>query len=328
MRRIGLIPCLGAVMALPACILTHGLGETAEETGSSAGTGSETDPEPSGTSGNSQSGTSVGDPTATGQVPGTGTDDATDDANATDGDPSCAQDPDYVRWQPNGTSFSPLAGVDASFVAILDGQCTVGEISVATPEVGDPVWSVPLQCTVHGRIDGDAEVEGGLAPVIELTGTVDYNEVTQALGDEVRLKLVLDWWGMGWNGWLVLENASGLELLDLVQAEYVDPISSTWSEQVGDVMPGPWRSNLAVGVAESECGGPQTKCNEEPRALNVGIGPDFLLLLHEGQEGIMQSQGPSDLYRASVTSASATPEPTCTDMPLADYGLAMWILPQ
>jgi len=333
MNRFGLIPCLGALLTLPGCIVTYGLGETAEETsdgsgeGTAADTDSATNPDPSATSG--QPGTT--DPSTsvaeegTGQVP-----DPTDDGpdTATDGEPSCEVDPDYVRWQFNGTRFSPLAGIDASFLAILQGSCTVGEIVEAVPEVGDPVWSVPLQCSLQGQLDGNAEFAGELAPVLELTGTVHYAEVVSTFiqGSDVQLGVVLDWWGMGWNAWLVLESAnSGDQLLDLVSAEYVDPYSSTWSEQVGNVFGGPWRSNLSVGVAEDECGGSAGECNDEPRALRVGIGPDSQLLLHEGQEGIMSSEALFLLYRASATSARAIPEPTCTDLPSASYGLAIWM---
>jgi hypothetical protein len=340
MRRLGLIPCIGAVLALPACIVTHGLGETAEGStdgsgeGTGAGTGADPDPDPSATSG--QPGT---DPTdsATGEVPGTTDPSATatdgdtegETGGETDGNPSCGLDPDYVRWQFNGASSSPLSGVDASFVALLQGDCTVGEITVAVPEVGDPVWSVPLQCALQGRLDGDAEFAGELSPVLEMTGSVDYNEVTQPFISGVRLKLVLDWWGMGWNGWLVLEHPNtGEQLLDLVEAEHVDPYSSTWSRQVGDVFGGPWRSNLSVDVAEDECGGAVGECNDEPRALRIGIGPDWHLLLHEGQEGTMSNQSGSLLYRGSVVAARTNPRPTCTDTPLGSYASAVWIMPQ
>lgn len=337
MTRLGLIPCLGAVLALPACIVTHGLGETAEGTdgsgdGTGTGTGADTEPDPSATSG--QPGTT--DPTSssaesTSVGPATATDGETDTATdgETDGTPSCELDPDYVRWQFNGVSFSPLAGIDASFAAILDGDCTVGEITVAVPEVGEPVWSVPLQCSLQGRLDGDGEFAGELSPVLEMTGSVDYGEVTQTFGQEVRLKVVLDWWGMGWNGWLVLEHPNtGDQLLDLAEAEHVDPYSSTWARQVGEVFGGPWRSNLSVDVAEDECGGSAGECNDEPRALRMGIGPDRHLLLHEGQEGIMSDQSGLFLYRASVSSARAIPKATCTDTPLGRYVFALWMLAQ
>jgi hypothetical protein len=329
MNRLGLIPCLGALLTLPACIVTYGLGETAEDTtdgsGEGTGTGVDTDPDPSATSG--QPGTtdpSTSSDTATGQVPET-----TDGPDTeTDGEPSsCDVDPDTVQWQFNGASFSPLEGVDASFVAILGGDCTVGEITESVPEAGDPVWRVPLQCSLQGRIDADGEFAGELSPVLEMTNTIGY-EVVSSFGDEVRLELVLDWWGMGWNGWLVLENPdTGEQLLDLVNAEYVDPISSTWSRQLGEELPGPWRSNLSVSVAETECGA-VGMCNDEPRALWMGIGPDSQLLLNEGQEGIMSNEALSLLYRASVTAARAIPMATCTDTPLGHYAFAVWMQSQ
>lgn len=335
MTRLGLIPCLGAVLALPGCIVTYGLGETAEATGDGSGegsgTGAETDSvpsDPSATSG--QPGTTDPSATATGGETDTATDTSTDTSTDTDGEPSCGFDPDYVEWT-FGMTLSPLDGIDASFVAILDGSCTVGEIIVAVPEVGDPTWSVPLQCSMQGQLDGDAEFAGEIATELEMHGSVSYGEVvsTYVEGSEVRLKLVLDWWGMGWNGWAVLEDPdSGNQLLDLVSAEYLEPSESTWSEQVSAVFPGPWRSTLQVGVAEDECGGAVGECNDEPRALRAGVGPSFELLLHEGQEGTMSSQSGDLLYRTSVTSARATPEPTCTDMPLAAYAFATWMQEQ
>lgn len=337
MIRLGLISCLGATLALPACIVNHDLGETAEEgEGSGEGSAGETDPDPSATSG--QPGTTDPTDTATGEVPGTtdpsatATDGETDTSTDTDtgGEPTCGIDPDYVQWV-FGASLSPLDGIDASFLAILDGSCTVGEITEAVPEVGDPTWSVPLQCSMQGQLDGNAEFAGEIATELEMHGSVSYGEVvsTYVQGSEVRLKLVLDWWGMGWNGWVVLENPqSGDQLLDLVNAEYLEPSASTWSEQVSTVFPGPWRSTLSVGVAADECGGAVGECNDEPRALQVGVGPSFELLLHEGQEGTMSSQSGDLLYRTSVTSARATPEPTCTDMPLAAYAFATWMQEQ
>jgi hypothetical protein len=338
MTRLGLIPCLGAVLALPGCIVNYGLGETAEGTtdGSGEGTGGETDTDddPSATSG--QPGTTDPSAEGTGQVPeptdeGPATATDGDTEGDTDGEPSCTLDPDYVRWQFNGESFSPLAGVDASFLALLLGDCTVGEITVAVPEVGDPTWSVPLECSLQGQIDGNADFAGELALVLDMTGTVDYGEVVSTFPEhaDVRLKLALDWWGMGWNGWLVLENVNtGVQLLDLVEAEYVDPYESTWTRQVGEVFSGPWRNNLSVNVAADQCGGAVGECNEQPQSLQVGIGPDWYLQLHDGQEGTMSNDAVLQQYRASVTSARAIPEPTCTDLPLAAYSSAIWMQEQ
>lgn len=331
MIRLGLISCFGAALALPGCIVTHDLGETADEGGSGSGEGSagETDPDPSATSG--QPGTTDPSDTATGQVPGTtdpsatATDGETETSNDTGDVPDCEPDPEHMRWQPNGESFAPLAGIDASFLAILDGDCLIGEISEAVPEVGDTVWTIPLQCSAQGQIDADTEFAGEISPVIELHGNVFFGEIAQLSGQDMRLKLVLDWWGMGWNGWLVLEsNNTGIVILDLVNAEYVDPIESTWVEQVGNVLPGPWRSNTSVSVIDDQCGGAVGKCNDEPRALSLGIGPDSLLTLHEGQEGTMENAALLMQYRAAVTSARANPMPTCTDTPLGSYAFVTW----
>lgn len=336
MIRLGLISCLGATLALPACIVNHDLGETAEEGGGSGeGSAGETDPDPSATSG--QPGTTDPTDTATGEVPGT-TDPS---ATATDGDTdtstdtdtgeasSCDHDPEYLRWQLDDSGLSALAGIDASFVAILNGDCTVGEMTVSVPEEGDPMATIPLQCSLQGQLDGDASFAGDLSPSLELRGTIDFEEVAQVLGQDVRIKLVLDWWGMGWSGWLVLEHPNtGVQLLDLVHAEYLDPYASTWSRQVGEVFGAPWRANISVGEVDDDCALVLGPCNELSHALQLGIGPDSQLLLHEVQEGTMSNEDLFLLYRASLTTARENPMPTCTDTPLGSYVLSMWMLPQ
>lgn len=336
MIRLGLISCLGATLALPACIVNHDLGETAEEgEGSGEGSAGETDPDPSATSG--QPGTTDPTDTATGEVPGTtdpsatATDGETDTSSDTEtgGEPNCEPDPEHIRWQFNGESFSPLAGIDASFLAILEGDCTIGEITETVPEVGDTVWTIPLQCSLHGQIDGNTEFAGELSPVIELTGNVFFGEIVQLSGTETHLRIVLDWWGMGWNGWILFQQVNtGDDIIDIVNAEHVDPYESTWTRQVGNVIGGPWRSNLSVAVVEDQCGGAVGKCGDEPRALSLGIGPDSLLTLHEGQEGTMSNEALLLLYRTSVTSARESPMPTCTDMPLASYAYVTWLQEQ
>ncbi len=333
MNRLALIPSLGALLALPGCIVTHGLGETAEDTsdgsaeGSGTGADGETEPDPSATSG--QPGTTDAATGETGQVPETSDGPATETDGETDGEPGCELDPEYLRWNPSFELSGPLEGVDATFAAILRGSCTVGDVSVIVPEDGDPIARVPLQCAVEGRIDGDPEFAGELSPVLELNGTIDFEEVAQVLGEDVRLKLVLDWWGMGWNGWIVLEHPNtGEALLDLVAGEYLDPYASSLGQQVGEVFGGPWRPTLAVGEVEDECGAAVGSCNEEPRAVNVGFGPNTLLRLHEWQEGTLSDEDLFLLYRASVTAARAIPEATCTDTPLGHYVFAAWALPQ
>lgn len=335
MVRLGLISCLGATLALPGCIVTYGLGETADEgSGSGEGSAGETDPDPSATSG--QPGTTDPSDTASGEVPGTtdpsetATDGETDTSTDTDtGEATCEPDAEHIRWVFNGESFAPLAGIDASFVAILEGDCTIGEITEMVPEDGDTVWTIPLQCALEGQLDGDAEFTGELSPVIELQGNVFFGEVVQFSGGETHLRLVLDWWGMGWNGWILMQQINThQDTIDLVNAEYVDPYESTWAEQVGNVLGDPWRTNLSVGVVEDECNGPVGKCGDQPRALSLGIGPDSQLTLHEGQEGTMSNEALLLLYRASVTAARANPMPTCTDTPLGSYSYVTWLQEQ
>lgn len=341
MNRLGLIAkttYLTAALVLPGCIIDHGLGETAEESGGTgledSSDGTATPPDPSATSGAPSttadpSFTSGSDATATdGDPTSTSSDDATatdSDPSETDGDPICELDPDYVRWMFDDTNLAPLTGIPASFAAILSGECTVGEI-VETPGMeGDPFWAIPMQCTLSGRIDGDPMVMGDFSPTIQMTGTVPVAEVTDLLAQPVRLSVVLDWWGMGWNGWVVVEDLEGVPLLDLFHAEHVDPISSTWGLEVAELLAGePWHKGLHVGTTEGECGGPLTTCSDEPRAITVGWIEESPLVLHPYQEGTVGTPFEELWIRASVTAAHSFPMPTCTDMPLASYAMAAW----
>jgi len=324
MIRLGLIPCLGAALALPACIVTHGLGETAEESGEGSGESS------GGTEGDTDPGATSGQPiTTTDPSGGIGTSEGTDSdpsagesTTVTDGE-TCEGSPEYARWQFSGASLSPLEGIDASFAAILLGECVVTKTSEMDAE-----WSIWLQCSLEGRIDGDPDVSGEFAPHIQMTGTVPPNEVLDTLGGPVRLKVVLDWWGMGWNAWLVLETLAGAPLLDLVNAEYVDPTQSTWGPEVTERLAGEsWHGSLEVSTATPDpiCQVSVTDCDDEASMVVMRwSGAQQAIYLPAGHEDVLPTPIPELSVRASVTSAHTFPEPTCTDMALASYALAAW----
>ncbi|MCX4241582.1 hypothetical protein [Paraliomyxa miuraensis] len=321
--------CLGAALALPACIVTHDLGETAEDTGGASEDtgGTEMPPDPSATSGVPTSATSgEADEPPDPSVGSDGTDGTDGDPTTGDtGDPGCEQDPEYARWLFNGQGIAPLQGIDPQFAAILTGPCTVGEVVETPGQEGDPTWTIPLQCTLSGRLDADVMFEGDASPVIEMTGTVPAAEVVDSIGDQVWLSVVLEWWGMGWNGWVMLEDGQGAPVLDLFDAEYVDPIDSSWGLEVSDMLGGaPWHKGMGVGTTDSQCGGPITKCNDEPMAITAGWIEESPLVLHPYQEGMIGTPFPEQQMRVSVTSAHATPMPTCTDTPLASYAMAAW----
>jgi hypothetical protein len=330
MKRLGLIPCLGALLALPGCIVTYDLGETAEESSGGSGDGS-----------GSTDGTSVGtnpDPSATsGQPPGTTTFEE-GSATATAGEsgdetgeaePGCDAAVEHMTWRLGLAPQAPIEGIDVAFGAVLQGDCTVGEMVVMVPEdFGDPIARIPLECSLAGWLDGDSTFLGAMSPVLELTGTIDFEEVAQVLGQDLHVKLALDWWGMGWSGWFVLEHpTTGVALLDLVSAEYLDPIDSSLGGQVGEILDTPWRPHLTVSTQDDPCALTPGQCNEVQRRLQFGLGRDTLAL-SERQADTLSDEELFLLYHTSVTWSRDVSEPTCTDTPLGIYVLASRLLPQ
>jgi len=132
---------------------------------------------------------------------------------------------------------------------------------------------------------------------------------------------------MGWNGWLVIADQAGMPLLDLVDAEHVDPTSSSWGVEVDQMLGGqPWHKGMAVGTVPAECGGPITECNDEPMAITVDWIDGTPLVLHPYQEGTIDTPVPGQQMRVSVTSAHAMPMPTCLDQPQASHAMAAWVV--
>lgn len=325
MIRLGLISCLGATLALPACIVTHGLGETAEESSDGSGT--------DGTDGTSMGTNS--DPSATsGQPPDTGSSEggvATTTGEETgEAEPGCDAAVEHMTWQLGLAPQAPIEGIDVAFGAVLEGDCTVGEMTVMVPEdFGDPIARIPLACSLAGWLDGDQAFLGERSPILELTGTIDFEEVAQVLGEDIHVKLALDWWGMGWSGWFVLEHPNtGVALLDLVSAEYLDPTESPLGGQVGEVFDLPWRPHLTVSTQEDDpCALTPGSCGEVQRRLQFGLGRDTLAL-SERQADLLSDEELFLLYHTSVTWSRDVSEPTCTDTPLGIYVFASRLLPQ
>lgn len=327
MNRLLLITSMGAVLALPACLLEHDLGETAEDSGSGGGTGTgpELPPDPSATS------SAVTFPTSGGEE---GTDEPPDPSGATDPDPpatdsgvepGCEQVPDIVGWGPEASDSEPVVGMEIGEIAILSGECTVGTVIEGTGQGNDPAWTLPLDCMLSGRLDADPMFVGAMSPQLAFHGTVPSSEVLGSFGEQVQLSVVLDFWGFGWNGWVVIESLEGTPLLDLVSAEYLDPTESTWGLEVEERLAGEaWHDELMLGTTEAECELPTGTCGSEDVALTVAWGEAEPLLLHPWQEGTIGTPIPELQIRTSVRKAYVNPQPTCTDTTLSGFGLAAW----
>jgi hypothetical protein len=304
------------------CIVNHELGETAtegddESTSDSPGTG--------GTSGASNDGGSQSNTSAT-PTSDTGDSGDTGEDSGTTGDPvDCELSQDFVTWFPSDF-VDPIPGLDASFAAVLQGPCTASY--EALDGIDTYVWQVDLSCTLSGRIDGDAAL---VDQAVDMQLTFESSQPPEAyvgsLTEDMQLRVVADWWGMGWNRWFVLSRLDGTIVLDGIDGEFTDPLSSIWSEDVATMLGGePWHGGLAVGVGPAECGTLDGKCGEEARALDFGWGDGETTPLHSGQAGNVGTDVQELAYGTYVTSALEIPMPTCSDTPLGDFRMTTWAI--
>lgn len=304
MRRLGFLPLVSALVALPACIIEHGLGETAEDSGNSGQSSSDTSGGPSTSSDPS------GDDPTTGEDPPGG------------GNLLCDPHTDSVIWV---SDLTLTPGLDPSFLALLDGPCTAGEAILV--DAGDySLWELPLECSLGGRLDDDVDFSGDFSLTILLYGSVPGSELFGSVQGPLQLRMMLDWRGMGWNSWLVLEREEdGAPVLDLTFAEYLDPIDSAWGQEVSDRLGGePWHGGLSMVAQETECGGDGTECNDQPMAVSVGWGAVASLLLQPFQEGTVGTDIEELQIRTSLTESHATPMPACLDHPQGGYHVVSW----
>lgn len=321
MTRLPSLGLICAALALPACIIDTGLGETAEGDGSGDGSGTDggtDDPDPSATSGQP--------PTATSDSSGEGgvTTDPTDTEGETEGEPGCEQGEDWVVWADD--FFEPLPGIEAS-TAILEGPCTLMGTFSGSPDGVSYEWEIYLECTMSGRLDGDPNVVDQLVtPTLRGFSARPLEQWLPFFETDLRLRLMLDWWGMGYNRYAVLHRGDDV-MLDLVSAEYVDPRDGPgWVEELDALLGAePWHDRIYVGATDAECGTAMGKCGEDPRAIELdwevaGGG----IFLHAGQQGAFGTTVEELMYQAWVQAASDISVPMCTDTPLGDYRFTLW----
>lgn len=319
MNRSGLCS-LSLAALLPGCIAVHSLGDTAEA--SSGGDPPISTHEGSASTDGGLSGdetTVPGDSSSTGEPP-----DPETDSSGTGAAPGCEPGIDVVVLaEPRFPDAIP--GIEASFVAILEGDCDVG---VPRRGGGDPaLLSLPLACALSGRVDGDGElVDQPFSPVLEILSHPEPSVLLGSLGETARLRLVLDWWGMGWNRWLVLERDEGTLVLDLIDAEYLDPTDSSWGPEVEALIGVPWHGALDLDVGASACGDRPGECGAEPRALSISWSGVGGIALHDQQQGSVGTPIEELMYQAWVEVAAEVPTPQCTDHPLATFQAALWAM--
>ncbi|MEM7153867.1 MAG: hypothetical protein AAF799_13545 [Myxococcota bacterium] len=340
MTRIATLASLTVTLALPGCVIDHQLGETAADgstggtTGGSTGDGAMEDgssADPSATSGQlptvSSSVTASGDDsgssiTATSDDGGIPTETATD----TEGEPNCEEDPRYIAW--NQDSFDALPGIEASFAAALSGDC---QLTNATQDPGEGhLWAMELDCLLSGHLDGDDSIVDQDF-TISLDGSSSdpwMSWIDEVDAENLELRVVLDWWGMGWNRYLVLSDSSGV-LLDLVAAEYVNPTQEgSLVDQAEELVNGQaWHGALDVDIVDSDCTPGGTFCNDEPSAVVFeSLDGGDAVQLEPNQSTEIATTDPDRVYQAAVVTAFQIPPPGCPDTPNGSYDFALWAL--
>ncbi|MCA9711398.1 MAG: hypothetical protein KDK70_36505 [Myxococcales bacterium] len=310
-----------ATLALPACIIDHGLGETAEA-GPDEGSGSGSDStgvDPSATSGLPNDDTTTGATSTDPPMMTTGSDTDT-------GEPTCGPGEGAVQW--NSDSREALPGIPATFGAVLEGPCTLSSIFGGLPGGGQVwQWEIELDCMLSGRIDDDTSiVDQAFSPVLSGTSTIPIDEWMPLLELEpLELRVVLDGWFMGWNRYAVLRRGSTVAL-DLVAAEYTDPLQGDrWLDDIESLLEGqPWHDAMTMTPLAGGCGEEIGECGEVYQNLEIGWSGGTSTVLHGGQDDVFDTNTGSS-YHAAVTAASEVSPPTCLDTPLGDYRVAVWV---
>ena len=228
---------------------------------------------------------------------------------------------DFLAWQ---EGLDPLQGVDASFFAALVGPCTVSDRSDEQGPDFAVTTTVVLDCTFDGRIDGQTELSGEAMQI-----TTGFTRMGADIGlqadQDVQVRFVAQWWGMGWDRWLVVESDTGALLVDAVAGEYADPDATT-NAAVAEVFgTDPWHGSFVIGTEESGCP-VSDECNAVARAMSAAWDGLDGVTLDGGHTADVPTPLDSAQYRFSVGDARAWPEPACTDLPVADYRAVLWQL--
>jgi hypothetical protein len=326
--------CLGAfALLLGGCVVDHDLGGSAE---GSSGTAADTMDPDGGPDGGPGGQTSTSGPTSDGSTGAVDTGDATatDTATATatddgsTGEPpfDCEPSPDFVRWTPSDF-VDPIPGVEASFAAVLGGPCTSSVLVDKAAEI--PTWSVVLDCTLGGRVDGDPAAGPFAATVsLDFTSSMDDAAILGSLSTDVDVRIVADWWGMGWDRWVVVSRPDGTVVLDVADAQAPDPEGFTsWDEDLQVLLGGQaWHGDIGVGIEDTPCEPTDGECGEDSRRLLYTWDGAPAVDLETGQIGTFGTPVRELAYGVYVESAFAVPTPVCTDTPLGFYRTSMWAI--
>ncbi len=333
MNRLGSLYWLASAALLPACINVHGLGEIETSTGDDSGssTGSMTS--------NGDSASSAGlPPVSTSDASSTspssdGSTTASDDTEGTEtGEPvDCEPARDFVRW--DGPVSEPLPGLAANSVAILSGACVLGVKNSADASPDIPFypdlpligWTLALDCTMSGRIDGDPNVID-LPVSTALTGNTTMNPANWMpfVGGPLELRVFLVHWGMGWDRHVVLWREDTV-LYDLIDGSYLDPADAdSWQPELQAITGGqPWHGGLQFTPFATEC--PlSVSCNGEHQGLSIDWGGGPSVEAQPLQTVYVETAVPRWDYGVSVDSAVDYSRGNCRDTPLGDYRIAIW----
>ncbi len=328
MRNLGLLLLCGAASGLWGCVVDHELGDTDSADGPGTGNG----PGGTGSSGDggSQSNTST--------PPGTdsGSDDASTDSGSDDGSTTgtsqvCFRDEDFVFMESDG---DPFVGLSANFAVVLGGTCTAAVEAFDT--IDTYLWEVDLSCTVSGRIDQDDQVvDAPLELSLHYASFLPSEAFTGSLASTMQLRLVADWWGMGWNRWVVLERADGVIVLDSFDGQIIDPLESSLAEDVAQLLggdlgegepPAPWHGELVMDLAEADCALDVSTCGAEARGLEVGWQSPSVTLDHAKGTTAIGTTVEELAYGVFAESVIEHVPPTCLDTPAFELSVTAWAI--
>lgn len=336
MRHLGLLLLCGTVGSLCGCVFDHELGDTEGDADSDdAGT---TGGGPGGSDdGGSQSNTSTPPGTDSGSDDGeTGDDGSSGSDDGTTGGSGvvCESDEDFMFMTP--TDFvDPFPGLEASFAVVLGGTCTPSVEALDT--IDTYIWHVDLSCTVSGRIDQDGEVvDAPLDFTLSYESTQPPEAYTGSLDTTMQLRIVADWWGMGWDRWVVLERSDGVIVLDSFDGQIIDPLDSRWADEVAQLLggdlgkgepPAPWHGDLAIDLAPAECVLEMPSCGGEARSFDVGWQTPSVTLEHgRGTNGGIGTTVEELSYGVFARSVIEHVPPICLDTPSFELAFSAWAI--
>lgn len=189
-------------------------------------------------------------------------------------------------------------------------------------------FALELDCTLDGRIDADPVIAQPFSIALDLSSAdIDPELLPFATSQDVTLRFAAYLWGKGWGAWFVIERGDGTILLDVVQGPVTNPAEtpSAVSDTVLELLDGAaWHGGLLVEAVETECTTIDDKCGAEERAIALGWNGAAQVEVEVGQLGTISTDIEETSYRANVQTARAYPKPLCTDLPGAEYDLAVW----